>query len=550
VVIFLCFFLLLASFFNSQSIWMATATLVSVVGLLACMITMQFGDTEQPINRRFRYAGKLMLQSLPVAALMFVMFPRLSQPLWGLPSDARGAKTGLSEQMSPGQISALSESREVAFRVKFEGTPPSEKQSYWRGPTFGSFDGKTWSPLQKPLVAPPDPQIKIEPNSPKFSYTVTLEPHQQRWVYGLEVATEFGPIGNEKVKFNTDFLPVLDESIGERIRYTARSVTQYQLGTNETRLSLQNWLELPPGFNPKTLQLAAKWQNEEAGNADKLIARTLALFRNEPFRYTMRPPLLAKNGIDDFLFNTQAGFCEHYAQAFVVLMRALDIPSRVVTGYHGGEINPVDDFFIVRQSDAHAWAEVWLDNKGWVRIDPTQAIAPERIEKNTRQASTQDNDLSAGSTSPFARFKFGLDAMTNAWNQWVLSYDNTKQKSLFKKLGLNFDDWHEVAMVIAAALLLVIGACALLTLHPKTPKDPLEKVYAEFSDRLAAAGLTKQTHETGQRYFQRIERLLDPSDAKIAKQFTRAYYQWRYGKEKPSVEDVRHLKALIASFKP
>ncbi len=550
VVIFLCFFLLLASFFNSQSIWMAAATLVSVAGLLACMITMQFGDTEQPINRRFRYAGKLMLQSLPVAALMFVMFPRLSQPLWGLPSDARSAKTGLSEQMSPGQISALSESREVAFRVKFESAPPSEKQSYWRGPTFGSFDGKTWSPLRKPLVAPPDPQIRIEPDSPKFSYTVTLEPHQQRWIYGLEVATEFGPIANEKVKFNSDFLPVLDEPIGDRIRYTARSVTQYQLGTNETKLSLQNWLELPPGFNPRTLQLAAKWQNEEGGDANKLIARTLALFRNEPFRYTMRPPILAKNGIDDFLFNTQAGFCEHYAQAFVVLMRALDIPARVVTGYHGGEINPVDDFFIVRQSDAHAWAEVWLDNKAWVRIDPTQAIAPERIEKNSRQAFSQDNDSSAAAASPFARFKFGLDAMTNAWNQWVLSYDSTKQKNLFKKLGLNFDDWHEVAMVIAAMLLLVIGACALLTLHPKTPKDPLEKVYAEFSDRLAAAGLTKQAHETGQRYFQRIERLLDPSDAKIAKQFTRGYYQWRYGKEKPSLEDVRHLKSIIASFKP
>jgi protein-glutamine gamma-glutamyltransferase len=551
VVIFLCFFLLLASFFNSQSLWTAAVTLVAVAALLASMITMQFGDAEQPINRRFRFAGTLMLQSLPVAALIFVAFPRLSQPLWGLPSDAKSAKTGLSEQMSPGQISSLSESREVAFRVKFKGATPNEKQSYWRGPTFGSYDGQTWRPLQKPIVQPPVPQLRAVRNSPEFSYTVTLEPHQQRWIYGLEVATEFGLVANENVKFRSDYLPVLEEPVSERVRYNVTSSTQFQIGNNETKLTLQNWLELPPGFNPKTLQMAAKWQNEEAGDPQKLIDRTLSLFRNQPFRYTMRPPVLGRNGIDDFFFNTQAGFCEHYAQAFVVLMRALDIPSRVVTGYHGGELNPVDEFFIVRQSDAHAWAEVWLESKGWVRVDPTQAIAPERIEKNTRQALSLDsNEKMAASMSPLARIKYSLDALTNGWNQWVLSYDNTKQKSLFKKLGLNFDDWHEIAMVIAAILLLVIGACALLTLHPKTPKDPLERVYGEFSDRLAAAGLSKQAHETGQRFFQRIERLLDPSDAKIAKQFTRAYYAWRYGIQKPSAEDVRHLRALIASFKP
>ena len=550
VVIFLCFFLLLASFFNSQSFWMAGAALICVAALLACMITMQFGDAEQPINRRFRFAAKLMLQSLPVAALMFVVFPRISQPLWGLPGDAKSAKTGISEQMSPGQFSALSESREVAFRVKFDGPVPNERQIYWRGPSFGSFDGKTWRPLEKHLVPPPVPFVGIPPDAPKYTYEVTLEPHQQRWVYGMEAATEFGPIGNQAVKFKPDFLPVIEEPLGERVRYKVTSLGTYQLGINETKLSLQNWLELPPGFNPKTLQMAAKWHTDEAGDAPKLIARALAHFRNQPFRYTMRPPLLGANSVDDFFFKTQAGYCEHYAQAFVVLMRALDIPSRVVSGYQGAELNPVDNYYIVRQSDAHAWTEVWLENQGWVRVDPTRSIAPERVEKNTRQASAQDDDEQSAASSPLARLKFGLDAMANSWNQWVLSYDNTKQKNLFRKLGLNFDDWHDVAMAVAAILLLVIGACALLTLHPKTPKDPLEKVYAEFSERLAGAGLSKQAHETGQRYFQRIERLLDPADAKVAKQFTRAYYQWRYGTEQPSPEDVRHLRAIIASFKP
>jgi protein-glutamine gamma-glutamyltransferase len=550
VVIFLCFFLLLANFFNSQSLWTAASTLISVAALLACMLTMQFGETEQPINRRFRFVGKLMLQSIPVAALIFVVFPRLSQPLWGLPDDAKNAKTGLAEHMSPGQISALSESREVAFRVKFNGAYPSPKQSYWRGPTLGSFDGKTWRPLDKFIEAPPAPNLTVLPASPLFSYDVTLEPHQQLWIYGLEAATEFGRVVNEEVKYRSDFLPVLEAPLNERVRYTASSATLFQIGLNETALTLQNWMALPPGLNPKTMQMAANWHSEEAGDAGKLVARALALFKSAPFRYTLRPPLLGTNGIDDFFFKTKAGFCEHYAQAFVVLMRAAGVPARVVTGYHGGEINPIDNYFVVRQSDAHAWAEVWLDDKGWARVDPTQSIAPERIEKNTRQSLSQEDDFVAASLSPLARFKYSLDAMANAWNQWVLSYDNSKQKSLFKKLGLDFDDWHEVAMAMAAVLLLVIGACALLTLHPKTSKDPLEKVYAEFADRLAGAGLSKQDHETGQRYFHRIERLLDPADAKVAKQFTHSYYHWRYSNEKPSPEDVRHLRALIASFKP
>ncbi len=551
VVIFLCFFLLLASFFNSQSVWVAAATLVSVLFLFSSMLTMQFGEVEQPINRRFRYVGKLLLQALPIGALIFVTFPRLSQPLWGMPQEGQSARTGLSDQMSPGKISTLSESREIAFRVKFEGSAPESRDMYWRGPTFGSFDGKTWRALQRPAIPPPDPALTVDRRGNLYTYSVTLEPHGQRWIYGLEAATRIGAVGEETPRFTIDFLPVLDNPPQERVRYQATSVSRYQMGLNETPTTLRNWLELPPGHNPRTLQLATRWRGEENEDPERLVARAMELFGRENFWYTLQPPALGKNSIDDFLFGTQRGFCEHYAQALVVLLRAADVPARVVTGYQGGELNPLDEYWTVRQSDAHAWAEVWIQNKGWVRVDPTRAIAPARIEKNVRQARLIDlEDNAATKVSALTRLKFGLDAMSNAWNQWVLSYDRGKQKNLFRKFGLDIEDWHEVAMLVAVLLLLVIGVCALLTLHPKPPKDPLASVYEAYCRRLAIAGLSKQNQETGQRYLQRIERLLDPEDAALARQFTRAYYHWRYSPHRPGPEDMRHLQQLLSRFHP
>jgi transglutaminase-like putative cysteine protease len=545
VVIFLCFFLLTTSYFHSQSMLAAAVTLLAVLGLVTAMLTMHFGRREQPIGRRFRSASALLLQSLPIAALMFALFPRVQGPLWGSPDDMPSARTGLSESMQPGGIARLSNSDAIAFRVAFEGKVPPLAQLYWRGPVFGSFDGAAWRELQRPLVPLPLPAV-TPGDAPPIAYRVTLEPHQRTWLFALDMPVSAGetPLGAPLLRH--DLQLVARERILERVRYDLSSQIDYRAGLNETRLSLQNWLELPPGFNPRTLELAQQWRNQETDDA-RLVERALAMFGQAPFRYTMSPPLLGRHGVDEFLFETRAGFCEHYASAFVVLMRALDIPARIVTGYHGGEINPVDGYWQVRQADAHAWAEVWLAQRGWVRIDPTAAIAPQRIERGSRTVrAAHEGD----ETAAFASLRLRLDALSNAWNQWFLSYDRTRQQRLLAALGLALDDWQDLVGLLAAGLALLIGAVALITLHPRRPRDPLQRHYAEFCARLAGVGVVREPHETPLQLLERAARLLDDRTRPQAAAIIALYNRLRFGEAQPGPRDVADLRSRIRAFNP
>jgi transglutaminase-like putative cysteine protease len=328
VVTFLCFFLLLTAFFYSQTMLTAALTMLAVLGLLTTMLTMQYGANEQPVSRRLRTAGSLILQALPIAALFFVLFPRVQGPLWGLPEDSHGAGTGLSESMRPGQISELSQSDDIAFRVRFDGTPPQPSRMYWRGPTFGSFDGAVWSPMRKPVAPVPLPSIQGDGNS-LVRYTVTLEAHNRNWLFALEAPVRIDQLPQGAALLMPDMLLQSRERVVERLRYRVDSTTDFRFGLNETPVSLRSWLGLPAGYNPKTLELARRWRAEESDDAT-LVERALRMFNREAFHYTLKPPLLERDSADDFLFRTRAGFCEHYASAFVVLMRALDIPARVV----------------------------------------------------------------------------------------------------------------------------------------------------------------------------------------------------------------------------
>jgi protein-glutamine gamma-glutamyltransferase len=340
------------------------------------------------------------------------------------------------------------------------------------------------------------------------------------------------------------------EPIISRVRYEVDSRLEYRFGMNETPTTLRNWLGLPAGFNPKTLALAARWHDQET-DPGRLVERAMRLFHEEPFRYTLSPPVLGRHSTDDFLFDTRAGFCEHFSSAFVVLMRALDIPARVVTGYQGGEANPVDAYWIVRQADAHAWAEVWLAGKGWVRVDPVTAIAPDRIERGSRARRSSTRDLAgAGGIGVFEHWRLNLDALTNSWNQWVLSYDSTRQRRLISALGFAFDDWHDMAGLLAAVLTLLIGAAALLTLHPRLPKDPIERWYREFCDRLASVGLIRSRHETAGRYLERIGLGLDADQMQQAQRIVSLYNRLRYGTATAQATDVQDLRAMVKSFKP
>ena len=550
VVIFLCFFLLLTAFFYSQSLLTAALTVVAVIGLTSAMLTMQFGNREIPIFARLRTAGTLLTQALPIAALFFVLFPRVHGPLWGMPEDAWTGGTGLSESMSPGAIAELTDSDEIAFRARFDGPLPTPAQLYWRGPVFGRFDGREWTSLPRPpQPAAPQP-VRGNPAS-SVRYTVTLEPSNRTWLFALEAPARVDPLPGGPALLTPEMQLLARERITERTRYRVESTLDYRLGLDETPAALHAWLDLPQGFNPRTLELAARWRAQD-GDAARLAERVLRMFRERAFRYTTKPPLLGRDSVDDFLFGSQAGFCEHYASAFVVLMRAAGVPARVVTGYHGGELNPVDGFWLVRQADAHAWSEIWLASRGWVRVDPTSAVAPERIERGSRALRHAARDAGLGLELPLLDgLRFNLDALSNAWNQWVLSYDRKRQQQLLSSLGLAFDDWRDLVGLLAAGLALLLGGVALLTLHPRKPRDPIERCYAEFCQRMAAAGVVREPHETSNHLLSRAERLLDAAAFRRARRIVALYNALRYGgADAAQGRSVRHLRTMIQSFKP
>jgi protein-glutamine gamma-glutamyltransferase len=549
VVIFLSFFILVTSFFHSQSIWSAILAIAAVWALLAAMLTMHYGTIEVPVAQRFKSIGVIMLQAAPLAAALFFLFPRIQQPLWGLPADAHSGRTGMSEKMSPGSISSLSASQEVAFRVKFSNEPPKTSQMYWRGPVLGEFDGKNWQPLQKSLTPRMTPSI-VATSSDLVDYTITLEPHNQRWLFALDlpIAANNSSLREVNAKLNPDAILESKEAIVSRFRYSATAHLSYTLGADDAPLSRQNWLDLPPSFNPKTLELAAQWQRETP-DPETLIKRTLTLFNTEEFYYTFKPPLLGRNSVDDFLFNTRSGFCEHYASAFVVLMRALDVPARVVTGYQGAEQNPVDNYWVVKQADAHAWAEVWIDKKGWVRVDPTSAIAPERIEKGVQGARFAElNPLKNKKSGWLEKFKQKADAVTNSWNQWVLNYDRNSQKRLLEKLGFDLDEWREIAGLFAGILGILIGIAALITLRPQLPKDPVERVWRALTDKLENRGLQRLPHETSLQWSTRIRPELMPEERRRFEVICRRYNLLRYEASEVKRKDVRHLRVLVKQF--
>lgn len=549
VVIFLCFFLLLTTFFHSQAMFTAAMVITAVFALVTAMVTIQFAENEVAIGRRMRMAGKMLLQAAPLALVLFFVFPRLSTPMWGAEGIAGAARTGLSETMSPGSIAELSQSDEVAFRVRFD-IEPARPALYWRGPVLDNFDGRAWSTSRALPHAPAPIEIEVPADAPRHRYAVTLEPTGQRWLFALEAPLDIDPRWASRSSIDSAFTLVARDEIGERIRYEMVSSTAYRLGANETPASLRNWLRLPPGSSPRTLALAAQWRAEALAPAE-LLERALRLFREQPFRYTLRPPLLDREPVDEFLFDTRAGFCEHFASAFVVLMRALDIPARVVTGYQGGERNTLDDYWIVRQSDAHAWTEVWLAGRGWLRVDPTAAVAPERIERGAaRQVGAIADRFDAGNASSlWHRLSLRLDGITHGWNQWVLSYDDNRQRGLFGAFGLDFADWRELAGLFAALSMLVIGGCALLTLHPKPPKDPVERAWCRFCDKLAASGVPREPHETAWQFHERSRRFLDADSTAQARRIVMLYNELRYGGRNSST-DVRHLRQSVARFQP
>ncbi len=541
VVVFLSFFLLLTTFFYSQTIATALLMIAAVIMMLTAQLSFQYTDAVPPLRKRLRLGATIFALAVPLTVVLFVLFPRIQGPLWGMPADANAARSGLSDNMSPGNIAKLALSQDVAFRVKFFDAVPDNSKLYWRGIVLGQFDGRTWT--KRPSRNQANQQIMWTPHGTPVRYQVTQESNMRRWLFALELPEAAPRLQNNRTGITPDFQLISERPISTRVRYDVTSYLGYDLQPNETRASLQEWLELPASYNPNTLTFAAELR-KKTGDDLTAVNAVLRFFRQEKFSYTLQPPLLGRNGIDEFLFSTRAGFCEHYAGAFVVMMRAMDIPARVVTGYQGGQMNPVDGFMTVRQSDAHAWAEVWIAQRGWIRVDPTAAVAPERIERNSNSATTPafGGLISIGEDSWLRKIRFNWDAVNNSWNQWVLNYTPDRQKSLLQSLGFGNIDWRIMTALMFAigGVLTLLIAFPLLANRKKT--DPLDAAYARLGKQMAQHGYPRQAHEGPRSYSLRLLNSasgLSQEQKRAIKNFLIIYEAARYRPlEKSELPDV------------
>ena len=539
-VIYLSCFIIITNFFYSQSIPTALLMLATLFVIVSTWLRVQAPNiTFKP---QLRIASMVLLQAIPLMLILFVLFPRVQGPLWGLPQDAYNS-TGLSDTMSPGSLSKLTLSDAVAFRVTYKTQLPRRDQMYWRGPVLWSYDGRTWTHGMSPA---PYLMPQYGTTAQPVDYSVILEPHNKNWLFSLDMPTTL-PAG---AHFTDDFQILNKEKVNARMRYEMSSTLVYRANVDESAAQRQRALQLPPRLNPRTLELAASWRTAQPDDAE-LVKTALRFFNQQNFVYTLEPPLLGSNGVDDFLFQTKQGFCEHYASAFVYLMRASGIPARVVTGYLGGEFNSVGNYFIVRQSDAHAWTEVWIAGQGWVRVDPTAAIAPERVQRNLAAAVKNNAALPYMARNPpqwLSKLRLDLDALSNQWNQWVLGYNPERQFAFLTRLGMEDVSWQKMARDLMLGLAIVIGAFSLFMfrhLFART-RDPVQAAWLKLCKKLAKAGLPRAAHEGALDYATRVaaarpqltERMMD-----IAKR----YMSLRYGRE-TSKEQTQEFIQRVAKF--
>ncbi|MBP9712392.1 MAG: DUF3488 domain-containing transglutaminase family protein [Sterolibacterium sp.] len=548
VTLLLACFLLMSQYFYAQDMLSGGLTLIGASLVTATLALLN--HPKQTPQHSLRLASRLLLQAVPFMLLMFLLFPRIESPLWALPADAFSGVTGLNDTMSPGGISQLSQSDAIAFRARFhgalDGRAPPQQQLYWRGPVLADFDGRTWhasptssfvsSRVQLPKLTPAAHDQSIQKRQ-IVDYTVTLEPHNRAWLFALEWPISMPQPVEAGLTF--DYQIWAKQPVMGRIRYDLRSTLRpLPIAPDEHRALIAAALKLPTEFNPRTRALAAQWRKEAGNNDLALVQRMLMYLHEEKFYYTLRPPLLGEDSVDDFLFNSRRGFCEHYASAFVFLMRAAGVPARVVTGYQGGELNPNDGTLIVRQSDAHAWAEVWLRDQGWRRIDPTAAVAPARTERGLIEALPAGEPLPLLSRAQLAwlhPMRLQWEAISNTWNQWVIGYNPQRQRSFLANLGMTNVDWTHLAALFSGLCAALLFAYTAWALRHRQATDPLQALWQKFSKKMAAYGLTRQPWEGPTDYVERISATLENIPGKQslaieAREIAARYVALRYGK--------------------
>jgi protein-glutamine gamma-glutamyltransferase len=538
VAAFLVYFVALANFFYTQSIPMAGLMLLTVVVTTTALVG--FTAPRRSVADSLGTAGRMLAQASPVMLLLFFLFPRVQGPLWGMPQDAYAGTTGLSETMSPGSISALSLSDAIAFRVRFDGGTPPRNQLYWRGPVLPDFDGLSWR------VGLPQLRrgITVDAAGAPIDYEVTLEPHNRNWMFALEMPTRIP----QTARLTSEYLAISLTPIRNRMRYEMRSYPQFQARSGASPDDLAIALRLPRTINPRARALAAEWRASLPDDV-AIVRRAIEFFRGSRFEYTLDPPKLGRNTVDEFLFDTKQGFCEHFASSFVFLMRAAGVPARVVTGYQGGDTNPVDGYMVVRQADAHAWAEVWLGGNGWTRVDPTAAAIPVRVELGITAAAPAGAPLLMRTRLGWLKdLRDNWEALTNQWNQWVLGYNPERQLEMLSRLGMKQPDWQTMAMTLFWAVAGVLLLVALWMLRGMPREDAVQRAWLRFCDKLARAGVSRAGAEGPLAYADRVARRL-PERENSVRAITAIYVNQRYGRE-ADAESVARLRRLVREFTP
>jgi len=543
ILIFLCYFLIATHFLFSQSIFTASLMMLTLIVITATLVTLNQRNTTVTIRERLLISSRLVALSIPLMLVLFVLVPRIPGPLWGITNEQRGGITGLSDQMSPGEISNLIRSNEVAFRVNFKGNVPEQSELYWRGPVMAEFNGRRWYQSRRKRLD----RLNLRSNVPATRYTVTLEPNGEHWLLALDIPTQLV----KQSLITADYQLISTETINDLRRYTVESHLGYQIGFDEADDYLELTSQYPDDSNPKTQalgqQLASQYRNKE-----DIVNHVLRMFREQEYVYTLQPPLLRKNAVDKFLFESRRGFCEHYSGGFALLMRAAGIPSRIVTGYQGGEFNQVGNYLIVRQSDAHAWTEVWFKDRGWVRVDPTAAVSPSRIEQGIDDALADETaSFRIQNKNPiFGNLLYNWDNLQHSWNDWVINYDKNKQRRFLQKLELGIDNAGDMVIALVILLTTVSGGYWLYGWYRERPTRPpeYEIQFGRFLRKMSRIGLTKQNAEDSRHFLQRIH------DANIDQyeQMTKIvnlYNNIKYGQIDASKSRYKQLVGLVDSIR-
>jgi transglutaminase-like putative cysteine protease len=546
ILIFLCYFLIATHFLFSQSIFTAGLMLATLLVITSTLVLINQRDDKISIVIAVKASARLVLMSIPLMLILFILVPRIPGPLWGLPNEQRGGITGLSDSMSPGKISQLIQNNEVAFRVSFKGDIPVQSQLYWRGPVMALFDGTRWSQSKRSNIN----RLNITVFDEATEYTVTLEPNGKRWLLALDMPTQI----IDDSHMTGDFQLTAKKPINDLRRYTLQSRLRFQVGLDEPEKYLQLTSQYPANQNPKTIALGQSLARLY-DNPEDIVNHVLNRFRTQEYVYTLSPPALRGDTVDQFLFESLRGFCEHYAGSFALLMRAAGIPSRIVAGYQGGEYNELGNYLIVRQSDAHAWTEVWIKNRGWIRIDPTAAVSPDRIELGLGQALPDEvSSFRIQNRYPlFGNLLFSWDSLQNNWNNWVLNYDERKQSNFLQQLGVGIEDFGDMIFALVFMLLTVTGFYWLLGWYRARPAKParLEQHFNRLLKKLAKLGLEKKPSEDSRAFLSRVEasQLIQTSEIEV---IINLYNRIKYGPDHTNKNarqsDLKTLNSLINNF--